>query len=78
MTDITVKQFHLTSKDQKPPEVLLALTHPLTSKIIQLDEKVVYGWSLKNPEYENITSMVRADCERNETMLIISPSNPEV
>ena len=55
-----------------------ALTHPLTKKVIQIDKKVLKGWSLNKPEYANITSLLKLGCHRNETELGTSPQNPDL
>jgi len=44
------------------PDLLKALTKPLTDKIVQLDKKILLGWSFNKPEYENVTSLLKSDC----------------
>jgi len=44
------------------PDLLKALTKPFTDKIVQLDKKILLGWSFNKPEYENITSLLKSDC----------------
>jgi len=45
------------------PDLLKALTKPFTDKIVQLDKKILLGWSFNKPEYENITSLLKSDCD---------------
>ena len=77
MSKATVDMFHLSTQE-KPPKLLKALTHPLTKKVIQIDKKVLKGWSLNKPEYANITSLLKWGCHRNETELGTSPQNPDL
>jgi len=44
------------------PDLLKALTKPFTDKVVQLDKKILLGWSFNKPEYENVTSLLKSDC----------------
>lgn len=43
-------------------DILKTLTKPFTNKVVQLDKKILLGWSFNQPEYENVTSLLRTDC----------------
>jgi len=47
-------------------DLLKALTKPLTDKIVQLDKKILLGWSFNLPEYENVTSLLKSNCTGSE------------
>ncbi len=49
---------------KKPPDLLKALTKPLTSRVVQLDKKVLTGWSLDDPKYANVTTLLKFNCKR--------------
>jgi len=56
------------SKDvSKSPDFLKALTKPFTKAIVELDKKVVKGWGLNDPKYENKTSILKTHCKNKET-----------
>ena len=38
------------------------ITKPFTNSIVQLDKKILLGWSFNVPEYENVTSLLKTDC----------------
>ena len=74
LSKATVDTFGL-SNQKEPPKLLKALTQPLTKKVIQIDKKVLNGWSLNKPEYANVTSLLKLACERNETETVAFPLN---
>lgn len=43
-------------------DILKAITKPFTNKVVQLDKKILLGWSFNQPEFENVTSLLRTDC----------------
>jgi sodium-dependent phosphate cotransporter len=47
------------------PDLLKPLTKPLTNLIVQMDKKVLLGWSLNDPQYENVTSMLKTGAKNN-------------
>jgi sodium-dependent phosphate cotransporter len=66
------------SKQEKPPELLKALTKPFTSLIIQIDKKVLKGWSLNDKKYTNYTTLLKEKCTRSEIYLEASPQSPDL
>ena len=67
-TEAIVDSLSLSKRD-KPPDILKAITKPVTKSIVQIDKKILNGWSLGQPEYENVTSLLKKKCERNVTEL---------
>merc|ERR1712117_540918 len=57
----------------EPPDVLKAITKPLTSVIIQIDSKVLKGWSLNDTTYENTTSLLKKNCNVTDEAGSLSP-----
>jgi sodium-dependent phosphate cotransporter len=47
----------------KSPDFLKVLTKPFTSSIIQLDKEVLQGWASNDPEYENVTTVLKTHCK---------------
>jgi len=43
-------------------DILKTITKPFTKRVVQLDKKILLGWSFNQPEYENVTSLLRTDC----------------
>jgi len=43
-------------------DILKTITKPFTNSIVQLDKKILLGWSFNVPEYENVTSLLKTDC----------------
>ena len=68
MSKATIESFHLTTQD-KPPKMLKALTQPLTKTIIQIDKKILKGWSLNKPEYAHVESLLKKACARPTGMV---------
>uniref|UniRef100_A0A0K2UXF9 Solute carrier family 34 (Type II sodium/phosphate contransporter), member 2 [Xenopus laevis] n=1 Tax=Lepeophtheirus salmonis TaxID=72036 RepID=A0A0K2UXF9_LEPSM len=64
VTDIIVESFHINDGGQHPPEFLHLLTKPLAELIIIIDENVLEGWIQNDPKYTNITTLLKASCER--------------
>jgi len=59
---------HLSNEDSnttrsKPPDFLKAITSPFTKTIIQLDKKILKGWASNDPDYENVTSVMKSHCK---------------
>ena len=45
------------------PDLLKTITKPFTNKIVQVDKKVLFGWSFHDPKYENVTSILKTECD---------------
>ena len=74
-----MNQIHFqNSSGHHPPKLLLAITAPLTSKIIQIDDTVIKGLALNESKYENITTLLPENCEKNETKFTNSPQYPDL
>ena len=74
-----MNQIHFqNSSGHHPPKLLLAITAPLTSKIIQIDDTVIKGLALNETKYENITTLLPENCEKNEPKFVSSPQYPEL
>ena len=43
------------------PDLLKPLTKPFTDLIVRVDKNVLVGWSVNDPKYENVTSMLKTD-----------------
>ena len=61
LSESTVKLFHLSTQDQ-PPELLKAITKPLTKSIIQIDKNVLKGWTLNNVEFDCVATLLKKKC----------------
>ena len=73
-----MNQLHFKNSSEDPPKLLLAITSPLTSKIIQIDDNVIKGLALNDTKYENITTLLPENCEKNETKFSSSPQYPDL
>ena len=74
-----MNQIHFqNSSGHHPPKLLLAITAPLTSKIIQIDDTVIKGLALNESKYENITTLLPENCEKNEMKFVSSPQYPDL
>merc|ERR1712066_323124 len=51
------------AKGGKTPDFLKVLTKPFTKSIIQLDKEVLQGWASNDPEYENVTTVLKTHCK---------------
>ena len=49
------------SGSSSSPDLLKPLTKPFTDLIVRVDKKVLVGWSVHDPKYENVTSMLKTD-----------------
>jgi sodium-dependent phosphate cotransporter len=47
------------------PDLLKPLTGPLTDIVVQLDKEVLMGWSFNKPEYVNVTTILKSDCNED-------------
>ena len=63
LTEAIVSGIHF-EQGEKPPDMLKALTKPLTNVVVQIDKKVLKGWSIGNPKYENVTTLLKAKCKQ--------------
>ena len=74
-----MNQIHFqNSSGQPPPKLFSAITAPLTSKIIQIDNTVIKGLALNESKYENITTLLPENCEKNETKFVSSAQYPNL
>lgn len=48
------------------PDLLKPITKPFTNNIVQLDKKVLLGWSFNDPKYDNVTTLIKLDCKNNQ------------
>ena len=62
-------QYHFTAHEASQNsghgggvDILKTITKPFTNSIVQLDKKILLGWSFNVPEYENVTSLLKTDC----------------
>ncbi len=51
--------------DVSSPDLLKPLTKPLTSRIVQLDQDVLIGWSFEDKRYANVTTLIRTNCSKS-------------
>lgn len=61
----TIRLLNLHSSSSNPPELLRALTKPLTERIILIDKDVLRGWSTNDTRYDNVDSLLKKDCQLN-------------
>jgi len=53
------------------PDLLKPLTKPLTNLVVQVDKKVLLGWSFQDPAYANVTSILKkVDPNEGSTYLL--------
>ena len=66
LSDIIVEAL-LSSKTQgsssKTPDFLKVLTKPFTKSVIQLDKTVLQGWASNDPEFGNVTTVLKTHCK---------------
>ena len=43
----------------KPPDFLKVITKPFTKSVIQLDKAVLKGWAQNDPQYENVSTVMK-------------------
>ena len=60
ITKIIVDNIPLDS-EVTSPDFLQGLTRPFTEKIVQVDREVLLGWSLEDPAYDNVTTIMYAN-----------------
>ncbi len=48
------------------PDLLKPLTKPLTSRVVQLDQDVLIGWSFEDEKYANVTTLIRTNCSKSD------------
>merc|ERR1712018_696184 len=48
-----------TSTTFNSPDILKTMTKPFTNTIVQLNKKILIGWSVNDPNYDNVTSVVK-------------------
>ena len=51
---------------KKSPDFLKGLTKPVTQLVVRLDKEVLKGWAQSDPEYENITTVLRHGCDHDK------------
>ena len=56
---------HTSSSSINSPDILKVITKPFTNSIVQLDKKILIGWSVQDYKYENVTSIIKK-CESEE------------
>jgi len=59
---------HLSNEESnstrsKPPDFLKVITKPFTKTIIQLDKKILKGWASNDPDFDNVTSVMKSHCK---------------
>lgn len=64
MTKAMVESFHLSTQE-KPPDLLKAITKPLTKVVIQIDKNVLKGWTTNSSKYFDVHTLMKKNCERN-------------
>ena len=53
------------TNSSETPDFLKVLTKPFTKSIIQLDKKVLQGWASNDPEYWNVSTVLKTNCTAN-------------
>ncbi|TRY79709.1 hypothetical protein TCAL_05984 [Tigriopus californicus] len=74
MEDVTgylVDQMPLGS-DIQNPDLLKPLTRPFTDNVVQLDSNVLLGWSLGDPIFDNVTTLLRTNCSGSPCTFLLS------
>ncbi len=59
--------------DFKTPDLLKALTKPFTKLVVQIDKKVLKGWSLNDTDYINVTTLFKKNCKHHVDHALSSP-----
>jgi sodium-dependent phosphate cotransporter len=62
----TYKMASNASSSSTGPDLLKPLTKPFTNLIVQVDKKVLIGWSFQDPQYANVTSILK-QVNQNDT-----------
>ena len=62
----------ISSKTQssKTPDFLKVLTKPFTKSVIQLDKTVLQGWAANDPEFGNVTTVLKTHCKPHCSYLL--------
>ena len=55
----TLESKNDSSSSMNSPDILKAITKPFTNTIVRLDKKILIGWSVHDPKYDNVTSIVK-------------------
>lgn len=58
LTKAVVDNIPLDSNVSNSPDFLQGLTRPFTNLVIQVDGEVLLGWSMKDPAYNNVTTIL--------------------
>lgn len=53
------------------PDLLKPLTKPFTNLVVQVDKKVLLGWSFQDPEYANVTSILKKNEEPSYLLALL-------
>lgn len=53
------------------PDLLKPLTKPLTNLVVQVDKKVLLGWSFQDPKYANVTSILKKNQEPSYLLALL-------
>ena len=56
-------------RESSSPDLLKPLTKPFTDLIVKVDKEVLIGWSVNDPEYANVTSMLDLDSDNLMSVL---------
>ena len=54
----------------KTPDFLKVLTKPFTKSVIQLDKTVLQGWAANDPEFGNVTTVLKTHCKPHCSYLL--------
>merc|ERR1712038_1135408 len=81
LSDIMVEAL-INSKTEgsKSPDFLKVLTKPFTKSVIQLDKKVLQGWASNDPEFGNVTTVLKTHCQPDCSYLFsgLGPAGSEL
>ena len=59
------------------PDILKAITKPLTKAVIQLDKKVLKGWAHGEEKYDNVTTILKISCKDHNCTYLFSNLGPQ-
>ncbi|CAB4059739.1 SLC34A [Lepeophtheirus salmonis] len=54
------------------PDILKPIVKPFTNAIVRVDKKVLIGWSVDDPLYKNVTSVMQKDCGESECNYLLA------
>merc|ERR1712038_443366 len=81
LSDIMVEAL-INSKTEgsKSPDFLKVLTKPFTKSVIQLDKKVLQGWASNDPDFANVTTVLKTHCQPDCSYLFsgLGPAGSEL